>query len=53
MGIPLWLPSIGAKNEQRLWGGGWVEGETGQSAWRALGGAGEQLVGKGVLSHGA
>ena len=22
MGIPLWLPSIGAKNEQRLWGEG-------------------------------
>ena len=49
MGIPLWLPSIGAKNEQRLWGEGAGGGETAVSvegSWWSRG----QLVGKGALN---
>lgn len=49
MGIPLWLPSIRAKNEQRLWGRacGW-RGKQGSQHGGLLGGGG-QLVGKGAL----
>ena len=50
MGIPLWLPSIGAKNEQRLWGGG--GGGGGETAVRVVGSwwSRGQLVGKGALN---
>lgn len=52
MGIPLWLPSIRAKNEQRLWGrgagGGGSRAVSVEGSWGSRG----QLVGKGALGMG-